>query len=99
MTATTVYRPGDTIVAQDSEGDQYTFVLADTYWLNQFHGALIERVTTSYEPGHGTEFTVKLRDDSVAQFRQGGGFDDLLDDLLGHDNTLSTIDPSQIGDN
>lgn len=97
MTAT-VYRPGDTIVARDSEGDQYTFVLAEVYWVNQHHGALIERVTTRYEPGHGTEFLVKLRDDSVSELRQGG-FNDLLDDMIDDDNTLSTIDTTQIGDN
>lgn len=86
----TQYRPGDTITALDYDGREYSFTLTDAYYITEWSGALIDYVEAEYEEGHGTEFAVHLRADSIASFLKFDGIE--------LESPIYTTDTAELGD-
>lgn len=86
------YQPGETVRVLNYDGVMFSFVLTDTFWYDGA-GVFIDHVTTQYYEGHGTEYTVHVRQDSVDQWRESGR-DLELDD----GNTIVLTDSFSIGD-
>lgn len=82
MLGVTTHYPGGRVIGQDPAGNEYSFVLSDS-----FDGVLIDRVEATHVDSLGTRFIVHFDDASLRHWRRLG---------IDVESPATTTDPAEL---